>query len=117
MIPVIQVIIALAIFNVWLFRFHKPTAWRGGGAQNMVEEFRVYGLPEGFVKVIGFFKLLFAGLLIVGIWIPGQAKVAAIGMAVLMPGAVSMHLKVKDPFRRAVPALTLLILCVIVASN
>jgi hypothetical protein len=36
-------------------------------------------------------------------------------MAVLMAGAVSMHLKVQDPPLKSLPAATLLLLCLIVA--
>jgi uncharacterized membrane protein YphA (DoxX/SURF4 family) len=113
---VIQVIIALCIFNVWLLGFGKPSGWRGGSAQNMKEEFQVYGLPEGFVWVIGFLKLLLAVLLIAGIWFPVVIRPAAIGMAVLMLGAVAMHVKVKDPPRKSLPAFTLLVLSVLVAA-
>ena len=66
--------------------------------------------------VIGFFKILLATLLIVGVWVPALTFPAAIGMAVLMLGAVVMHVKVKDPVKKALPALTLLLLCLIVAT-
>jgi uncharacterized membrane protein YphA (DoxX/SURF4 family) len=112
---VIQVIIALGIFNVWLLRFGKPTGWRGGSAQNMKEEFQTYGLPEGFVWVIGFVKLLLAVLLVAGIWFPAVTQPAAIGMAVLMLGAVVMHVKVKDPPKKSLPAFTMLVLSLVVA--
>jgi hypothetical protein len=82
----------------------------------MKEEFQVYGLPEGFVWVIGFLKLLLAVLLIAGIWFPVVIRPAAIGMAVLMLGAVAMHVKVKDPPRKSLPAFTLLVLSVLVAA-
>jgi hypothetical protein len=113
---VIQVIIALGIFNVWLLRFGKPTGWRGGSAQNLKEEFQTYGLPDGFVWVIGFLKLLFAVLLVAGIWFPAVTRPAAIGVAVLMLGAVAMHVKVKDPLMKSLPAFTMLVLSVIVAA-
>jgi hypothetical protein len=112
---VIQVIIALGILNVWLLRFGKPTVWRGGGAQNMKEEFKVYGLPDGFVNVIGFLKLTLAVLLIAGIWFPVVTQPAAIGMGVLMLGAVAMHVKVGDPPKKSLPAFTMLVLSLIVA--
>ena len=115
LILVIQVIIALGIFNVWLLRFGKPTGWRGGEAKNMREEFEVYGLPGWFMGLIGFLKLLLAVLLVVGIWVPGVTRPAAVGMAVLMLGAISMHFKVKDPMMRSLPAFTMLVLSVIVA--
>ena len=113
---IIQIVIALGIFNVWLLRFGQPTGWRGGAAVNMKEEFQVYGLPEWSVQVIGFLKLLFAACLIAGIWYPALTRPAAIGIAILMLGAVAMHIKVKDPLKKSLPALTMLILSVIVAA-
>lgn len=114
-VTVIQVIIALGIFNVWVFRFGKATGWRGGSAVSMKEEFEVYGLPAWSVWVVGFLKLLFAACLIAGIWVPILVRPAAIGIAILMFGAVVMHIKVKDPARKSLPALTMLVLSVLVA--
>jgi uncharacterized membrane protein YphA (DoxX/SURF4 family) len=111
-----RIIIALGILNVWLLRYGKATSWRGGDARNMKEEFAVYGLPEWFVGFIGFLKLLFAALLIIGIWVPVVTRPAAVGMAVLMLGAVTMHFKVKDPPIRSLPAFTMLVLSVVVAA-
>ena len=113
---VIQVVIALGIFNVWIVRFGKPTEWRGGAAGNMKEEFQTYGLPGWMVQVVGIFKLTFAACLIAGIWFPVLTRPAAIGLAVLMLGAVAMHVKVKDPMKKSLPALTMLVLSVIVAA-
>ena len=48
-IHIIQIVIALAIFNVWVLRLNKSTNWRGGSASNMKEEFKAYGLPEWFM--------------------------------------------------------------------
>jgi hypothetical protein len=112
---VLQVIIALGIYNVWLLRFGKATEWRGGTAKDMKEEFEVYGLPPWFVGVVGFLKLILATLLIVGIWYQPVIRPAALGMAFLMLGAISMHVKVKDPLKRSLPALTMLVLSVTVA--
>lgn len=109
-----QVIIALGIFNVWILRYGKPTDWRAGGAGNMTEEFKAYGLPVWFMYVIGFLKLLFAVLLIIGIWVPELVNPAAIGIAILMLGAISMHIKVKDPLKKALPAFIMLVLSVFV---
>lgn len=114
LVIIIQIVIALGILNVWLLRFGRDTSWRGGSAENMKEEFEVYGLPTWFMWGVGFFKILFAVLLIVGVWIPSVTLPAAIGMALLMLGAVSMHIKVKDPLKKALPAFSLLVLCVIV---
>ena len=114
-VTISQVVIAVAIFTVWLLRYGKATDYRGGNARNLKEEFAVYGLPGWFMGVVGFFKLLFAVLLIAGIWFSPLTKPAAAGMAVLMLGAVSMHVKVKDPLKKALPALGMLVLCLFVA--
>lgn len=108
----VQIVIALGIVNVWLVRFRKPTAYRGGSARNMKEEFEAYGLSESSMRVIGALKLALATLLVAGIWVPSLVLPAAIGMAALMLGAVGMHVKVKDPVVRAVPALCMLAMCV-----
>lgn len=106
---VIQLIIAVSIFNVWIFRFRKSTSWRGGSAQNMKEEFSTYGLPNWFMILIGSLKIILATLLIFGIWLPLLVMPAAIGIAVLMLGAIIMHLKVKDPPLKSLPAFTFLV--------
>ena len=112
-----QIIIALGIFNVWVIRYGKETNWRGGEAKNMKDEFAAYGLPSGFMVFIGAAKILLASCLIIGIWIPLLVKPAAIAMAFLMIGAVSMHVKVKDPLQKSLPALIMLVLSLIVAIS
>lgn len=110
----LQVVIALGIVNVWILRFSKTTAWRGSGATNMKEEFQAYGLPPWTVAVIGFLKLACAAALLAGIWFPAVTQPAAIVLAVLMLGAILMHLKVKDPPKKSLPAFIMLVLCLLV---
>lgn len=109
-IIIIKVFIFLSIVNVWFFRFNKPTSWRGGQAANMKREFEVYGLSESVMYLVGGLKVLAATLLIVSIWVPQLTLPAAGIMAVLMAGAISMHLRVKDPLRSSFPALSFLVL-------
>ena len=54
---ILQLIISVGLINVWLFRFNKVTEYRGGGANNMKEEFQAYGLPIWLMYVVGFLKL------------------------------------------------------------
>ena len=114
-VKVVQVVIGLGILNVWLLRSGKPTEWRGGRAKTMQEEFEVYGLPGWMVGVVGFLKVLCAVLLIAGVWYPVVVQPAALGLAALMLVAVLMHVKVRDPLKKSLPALTLLVLCLVVA--
>ena len=116
-IIIIKVFIFLSILNVWFLRFNKQTSWRGGQAANMKEEFQVYGLPGWSVQIVGFLKLLFAVCLIAGIWFQQLTRPAALGLAVLMLVAVVMHIKVKDPLKKSLPVLTMLVLSLIVSAS
>jgi hypothetical protein len=46
---VLQLVVALGIFNVWLLRSNKASSYRGGDAKTMREEFAAYGLPFWFM--------------------------------------------------------------------
>lgn len=114
-VSVAQVVVALAILNVWILRFGKATSWRGGEATNMKEEFTVYGLPDWFMFTIGFLKISLSALLIVGLWVPALTKPAATGMALLMIGAIAMHFKAGDAPLKSLPAFVVLSLCALIA--
>lgn len=109
---ILQVVVALGILNVWLVRASMRTAFRGGNAGTLREEFASYGLPFWFMCVIGALKVGLALALLVGIWIPRLATPAALGLGLLMLGALVMHLKVQDPIRKSVPALAVLAMCI-----
>ena len=104
MAQAIQVLIAIAMVDVWLLRYAKPLRARGGNAQTMEEEFRVYGLPDWFRDLMRFLKLTCAALLVGGIWIPWLALVGGLILSLLMSGAVLMHVKIRDPLLKSVPA-------------
>ena len=108
---IVQLIIALGIFNVWLINFSKPSKYRGGNAGNMSEEFETYGFKSWFMKLVGFLKLSMAVLLIAGIWYSNLVEYAAFEIGTLMVGAIFAHIKINDPFIKSVPALIMLILC------
>ncbi|MFM2125173.1 MAG: hypothetical protein RL328_1624 [Acidobacteriota bacterium] len=108
-----HVIVALGILNVWLVRAGRATAWRGGGAKTLREEFLTYGLPGWAVTVVGAAKITLAVLLLVGLWMPGVGKPAAMGVSALMMGAIVMHMKVGDPVRKSLPALAMLTLSLV----
>jgi len=113
----INLVIALSILNVWLIRFNKKTPFRGGESNSLKEEFLVYGLPIWFMYFIGFIKISLALLLIVGIWI-NQINIYVIAlMILLMLGALIMHIKVKDPIKKSMPALSILLLLVVIFMN
>ncbi|MDB2415579.1 DoxX family protein [bacterium] len=113
----INLIIALGILNVWFFRFNKKTPFRGGESNTLKEEFLVYGLPTWFMYVVGFIKVSLAVLLIVGIWVKEINLYVISLMILLMLGALVMHIKVKDPIKKSVPALSILLLLLAIFIN
>lgn len=104
----VQVIVALGLLNVWILRNKKATAYRGGSAQTLKDEFQAYGLPDWVYIVVGSLKVGAAIALLIGIFEPSLVPMAALVVGILMLGAVTMHIKVKDPLLKSVPALTML---------
>jgi hypothetical protein len=110
----LQIIIALGLLNVWIIRFHKPTPYRGGGAGSMREEFHTYGLPIWFMYVVGALKIGIAGIFLAGLWVPAGVVTGAWVLVALMLGALFMHIKVRDSWKRSMPALGVLVLALVV---
>lgn len=106
----VQAILAFGLINVWVFRNKKSTAYRGGEAKSLKEEFQAYGLPHWMYILVGTLKLTVALLLIVGFYFPFTVAPAAGLLIVLMLGALAMHIKVKDPIKRSVPAFLMLVM-------
>ncbi|MGB3143526.1 MAG: DoxX family protein [Maribacter sp.] len=111
-----KVIIFISIINVWFFRFNKETPYRGGGASSMKAEFATYGLPEIMVYIVGTLKVLSAIGILASIWYPQLATPAAGIMAILMIGAIIMHFKVKDDFKKSLPAASFLLLSLLIIA-
>ncbi len=109
-----QWMVALGLLNVWLLRAGKKTEYRGGEAKSMREEFAAYGLPEWAMYVVGALKVGAAICLIAGVWFPVLVLPAAATVAVLMVGAVAMHLKVHDAAKKSLPAAVVLVLCAVI---
>jgi len=111
----LKLIIGISMINVWLIQKDKPTKWRGGNAQNIIEEFKVYGLPVWMCYLVGFLKVTLGILLIVSIWVPVLAFPAAIGLAILLTGSIIMHFKISDPLYKSFPAFLFLLICLFIA--
>lgn len=114
LVLILQIIVALGLLNVWLLRFNKSTAYRGGRAQTMREEFAAYGLPVWFCYLVGFLKVTSALALLAGFFLPELVLPAASIIAVLMIGALAMHVKVKDPAIKSLPAFLVLAMCLVI---
>jgi hypothetical protein len=102
---VAQLVIAFSIAIVWVFRF-----------DNIVIEFKQYGLSTLTRSLVGASKIVLATLLVVGVWVPSLVLISALLMGLLMISAQYFHFKVNNPFQKRIPSLFLLILCLFVAA-
>ena len=109
-IILIKIIISLSILNVWIMRYNKKTKYRGGNANSLKEEFEAYGLPTWLMYVVGFLKISLAFMILAAIWITQITLYAAVSMSILMVSAIIMHIKIKDPLKKSLPALSILLL-------
>ena len=100
----LQALVAVSIFFVWVVRYN-----------NVVEEFRHYRLPDWLRDLVGILKLTFSLMLLLGIERAPVALAGSLGIAFLMACAVFTHLRVKNPFFKMLPSLTLLVVSLVLA--
>ena len=100
-----QLIIAISIIVVWVFRF-----------DNIVIEFKQYDLSDLIRSMVGASKIALATLLVVGIFYEEVVFISALLMAFLMVCAQIAHIKVKNPLSKYIPSFLLLILSLFVAA-
>lgn len=100
-----QLAIAATLINVWVFRYRQ-----------MIEEFQYYQLPNWLRDFTCVSKLLLAIGLIVGVWVPSLTIFSAQLLALYMLCALVAHVRVRNPILKAVPALAVLSLCILLIS-
>jgi hypothetical protein len=96
--------LGLSVAYVWIFRF-----------DNVVKEFKQFGLSDLTRNFVGASKIALATLLIAGIWHSSLVQIPSIIMGVFMIAAQYFHFKIKNPFIKHLPSLILLILSAIIA--
>ncbi|MFK7833125.1 MAG: DoxX family protein [Winogradskyella sp.] len=111
----LKLIVGFSLINVWLIQNKKPTKWRGGNAQTLVEEFKVYGLGDTMLYIIGFLKVGFSVVLLASIYWQSYGYYAALVLATLLTGSIIMHFKIKDPLFKSFPAALFLVMCLVIA--
>lgn len=104
----LQLFVAFGLLNVWVIRSNHETPYRGSKASSLKSEFAAYGLPLWSFYVIGFIKISAALLLLLGLWIPFLVFPSALVISLMMVGALCMHIKVRDPVKKFLPALVML---------
>jgi hypothetical protein len=100
-----QLIVAFSILIVWVFRF-----------DNIVNEFKQYGLSVLTRTMVGTTKIVLATLLVVGIWVPWLVVIPSLLMGLLMLCAQYFHFKIHNPWQKRVPSIALLLLCILIAA-
>jgi len=100
----LQALVAASIFFVWVVRY-----------DNIIVEFKQYGLPDWLRDLVGILKLTLSLLLLIGIERGRFALAGGAGIAFLMVCAFAVHLRVKNPPAKMLPCLTLLVLSAAVA--
>ena len=101
-----QIIISISILIVWVFRY-----------DNIVIEFKQYGLSNLIRNIVGASKISLATILVIGIWHPEYLFAASTIMAFLMLCAQFFHFRAKNDWIKFMPSLSLLILSLFIASS
>ena len=100
----LQALVAASIFFVWVVRY-----------DNVIQEFKHYALPDWLRDLVGILKLTCSLLLLLGIERKPFAVVGGLGIAALMGCAFIVHLRVKNPWSKMVPCLSLLAVSLAIA--
>ena len=100
-----QIVVALSIAYVWIFRF-----------DNIVKEFKQYGLSDLTRTIVGSSKIALSTLLVAGIWHSDLVLIPALLIAFLMLSAQYFHFKVGNAWQKYIPSLLLLIVSLFIAA-
>jgi hypothetical protein len=103
---IVQIIVATSVIIVWVFR-----------RENITIEFEQYGISNTIRDIVGALKISLATIQILGIWHKELLIISSLSMAFLMICAQYFHVKVKNPFKKFIPSLSLLILCLFIATK
>jgi uncharacterized membrane protein YphA (DoxX/SURF4 family) len=100
----LQALVAASVFFVWVVRY-----------ENIIQEFKHFGLPDGLRDLVGILKLTFSLLLLIGVERVPLAVAGSLGISILMACAFVTHLRVKNPVFKMLPSLALLLLSLVIA--
>jgi uncharacterized membrane protein YphA (DoxX/SURF4 family) len=83
----------------------------------MADEFKRFGLPSFFNVLTGSFEIVGAIGMLAGIWIPSVAFWAGLLLGgTMLAGAFTLIVLAKDPIQKAIPAIVLFVLSLIVSQ-
>lgn len=84
------------------------------GTQQMVNDFDRFGYPRRFMYFTGATEVVAALGVLAGIFVPLLAVFGGLLIVAVMVGAVSTHVRTKDPGSRITPPVILLVLAIVV---
>tara|TARA_B110000438_G_scaffold53694_1_gene53860 strand:- start:5507 stop:5860 length:354 start_codon:yes stop_codon:yes gene_type:complete len=95
----LRILLAVSLFFVWVVRY-----------DNIVKEFKDdYNLPDWLRDLVGIIKLSCAGMILTN---NVQLQIVSLAsIAFLMFAAVLVHIKIKNPVQKMIPAIVLLAFC------
>lgn len=104
--------VSLTVLSVWTFRMNRSSAFRGGDASTMLEEFQAYGLSKDTMIIVGVVKVIAALALLLGLRFKNLIAPAAMVMAGFMVAAIYFHLSISDPVLPTAPSTLMLLSCI-----
>lgn len=86
------------------------------GSKSQKQDFERFGYPVWFMYLTGVLELTGAIGMFIGIFVPVWGALAGLLLAAVMAGAVTTHIRVKDPVGKMAPASVLLVLALAVSA-
>lgn len=113
---VITISILVNVVQVLLFIFFIMTGTKIISGK-MAEEFKRFGFPSIFNFLTGAFEIIGAIGMLIGIWVPYVSLFAGLLLGgTMFVAALTLVVIVKDPLKKAIPAIILMILSLGVSS-
>ena len=96
----LKILVGVSIFFVWVVRY-----------QNIVEEFKLYQLPNWLRDIVGIFKITFATML--QTTSAYLVLLGSAGIVLLMIAAQFTHFRMKTAYFKRLPSMLLMIFCLL----
>ena len=85
------------------------------GSEGQKKDFNRFGYPQWFMYLTGVLEITGAIGMFIGVFVPVWGALAGLLLAVVMAGAVTTHIRVKDSVQNMAPASVLLVLALAVS--
>jgi|TARA_B100000959_G_scaffold254132_1_gene285600 hypothetical protein len=99
----LKILVGVSIFFVWVVRY-----------QNIVEEFKIYQLPNWLRDIVGIFKITFAIML--QTTSAYLVLLGSAGIVFLMVAAQFTHFRMKTSYFNRLPSMVLMLICLLLFS-